>query len=115
MTPIVIYIALISILYSTTSLSDDHSYSTILNGWGIPCATDISLAWVVASFVFITNDDSTHPAISFLLILAIADDTIGLIIIAAFYTDPHLKVDPVWMLLIWVAMMMGFVANRHFT
>lgn len=113
-TPIAIYIALISILYSSaTSLSDVYSYSTILNGWGVPCATDISLAWVVASFVFITNNDKVHPAISFLLILAIVDDAIGLIIIAVFYTDPDHKVQPLWMLLIIAAMIMGFISNRY--
>lgn len=50
-------------------------------GWGIPTATDIALAWLVARTVF----GKGHPAINFLLLLAIADDAIGLVIIAVFY------------------------------
>ena len=50
----------------------------LFRGWGIPTATDISLAWMVAILVFGVG----HTAIDFLLLLAIADDGIGLIIIA---------------------------------
>ncbi|MGB7342905.1 MAG: Na+/H+ antiporter NhaA [Pirellulaceae bacterium] len=57
-------------------------------GWGIPTATDIALAWLVARLVF----GNGHPAISFLLLLAVADDGIGLMIIAIFYPTQ----DPVW-------------------
>ena len=53
-------------------------------GWGIPTATDIALAWLVARVVF----GAGHPAISFLLLLAVADDAIGLGIIAFGYPDP---------------------------
>jgi len=63
-------------------------------GWGIPTATDIALAWLIARLVFGTG----HPAISFLLLLAVADDGIGLMIIALFYpTAP-----PVWLNVLWV-------------
>jgi NhaA family Na+:H+ antiporter len=58
--------------------------ATIHNGWGIPTATDIALAWLVARVAF----GGGHPAVSFLLLLAIADDAIGLGIIAVFYPDP---------------------------
>jgi NhaA family Na+:H+ antiporter len=54
------------------------------NGWGIPTATDIALAWLVARIVF----GKSHPAVSFLLLLAVADDAIGLGIIAIGYPDP---------------------------
>ena len=57
-------------------------------GWGIPTATDIALAWLIARIVF----GNGHPAISFLLLLAVADDGIGLMIIAIFYPTQ----DPVW-------------------
>lgn len=57
-------------------------------GWGIPTATDIALAWLIARLVF----GNGHPAISFLLLLAVADDGIGLMIIAIFYPTQ----DPVW-------------------
>lgn len=53
------------------------------NGWGIPTATDIALAWLVARIVF----GASHPAVNFLLLLAVADDAIGLGIIAIFYPD----------------------------
>jgi len=57
-------------------------------GFGIPTATDIALAWLVARLVF----GPKHPAVSFLLLLAIADDAIGLIIIAVFYTTGEVNV-----------------------
>ena len=65
------------------------------NGWGIPTATDIALAWLAARAVF----GASHPAVSYLLLLAVADDAIGLAIIALFYPNPHLPVEPVWLLL----------------
>lgn len=65
-------------------------------GWGIPTATDIALAWLVAKIVF----GKGHPAISFLLLLAVADDGIGLGIIAFAYPDP---VNPVvWGNTAWI-------------
>jgi NhaA family Na+:H+ antiporter len=67
----------------------------LLRGWGIPTATDIAFAWLVARTVFGGN----HPAISFLLLLAVADDGIGLAIIAVFYPDPLLPVTPLWLFL----------------
>jgi len=63
-------------------------------GWGIPTATDIALAWLVARIVF----GASHPAVSFLLLLAVADDGIGLIIIAIFYPTQ----EPAWWNLLWV-------------
>jgi NhaA family Na+:H+ antiporter len=65
------------------------------NGWGIPTATDIALAWLAARLVF----GDGHPVISFLLLLAIADDAIGLAIIAIFYPDPAVPAEPFWLLL----------------
>lgn len=63
-------------------------------GWGIPTATDIALAWLIARLVF----GAGHPAISFLLLLAVADDGIGLMIIAIFYP----VADPVWLNALWI-------------
>lgn len=65
-------------------------------GWGIPTATDIALAWLIAGILF----GRQHPAISFLLLLAIADDAIGLAIIAVFYPDPNFPAAPHWLLLV---------------
>jgi NhaA family Na+:H+ antiporter len=50
-------------------------------GWAIPSATDIAFSYLVARWIL----GARHPAIPFLLLLAIADDAIGLIIIAVFY------------------------------
>lgn len=62
------------------------------NGWGICTATDIALAWLIAKLVF----GADHPAVSFLLLLAVADDAIGLAIIAIFY--PTGAVQPIYLL-----------------
>lgn len=73
---------------------------SLRRGWGIPTATDIALSWLVASLVF----GRRHPAVSFLLLLAIADDAIGLAIIAVFYPDPTVPVEPRWLLLVLCSM-----------
>ena len=57
------------------------SRSDLLKGWAIPCTTDIAFSYMVARFAF----GAKHPAIPFLLIIAIADDALGLIILALFY------------------------------
>ncbi|MFC1758040.1 Na+/H+ antiporter NhaA [Planctomycetota bacterium] len=66
------------------------------NGWGIPTATDIALAWLVAKLIF----GKGHPAISFLLLLAVADDAIGLGIIAFAYPDPAHPTE--WLNALWI-------------
>jgi Na+:H+ antiporter, NhaA family len=56
-------------------------------GWAIPTATDIAFSYLAARIIFGTK----HPAIPFLLLLAIADDALGLLIIAAFYPTGPLR------------------------
>jgi Na+:H+ antiporter, NhaA family len=56
-------------------------------GWAIPCATDIAFSAMVARMIF----SAGHPAVPFLLLLAIADDALGLIILAAFYPSGTLS------------------------
>ncbi|TCS83524.1 Na+/H+ antiporter NhaA [Tepidibacillus fermentans] len=80
----------------------------LFRGWGIPTATDIALAWLVARFVF----GNKHPAVSFLLLLAIADDAIGLAIIAIFYPDPAHPVEPIWLLLTLAGMAVAFILRK---
>ena len=59
-------------------------------GWAIPTATDIAFSYLAARIIF----GAKHPAIPFLLLLAIADDALGLLIIAAFYpTGPLRMID----------------------
>jgi NhaA family Na+:H+ antiporter len=53
----------------------------IVRGWAIPCATDIAFSFLAARIAF----GRSHPAIPFLLLLAIADDAFGLIVLALFY------------------------------
>ncbi len=50
-------------------------------GWAIPSATDIAFSFLVARLLF----GARHPAIAFLLLLAIADDALGLVVLALFY------------------------------
>jgi len=84
---------------------EGYEWGTLRRGWGIPTATDIALAWLVARTVF----GSGHPAVNFLLLLAVADDAIGLAIIAIFYGDPHQPAEPAWLLLIVVGMAVALV------
>lgn len=80
-------------------------------GWGIPTATDIAFAWLVARIVFGKN----HPVISFLLLLAVADDGIGLAIIAIFYPDPNFPVEPLWLLLTLAGMAVAWLLRTRGT
>ena len=50
-------------------------------GWAIPTATDIAFSFLIARAVF----GRKHAAVPFLLLLAIADDAFGLIVLALFY------------------------------
>jgi NhaA family Na+:H+ antiporter len=83
-------------------------WGVLSRGWGIPTATDIALAWLVARAVF----GQGHPAIDFLLLLAIADDAIGLVIIAVFYGDPSLPAAPQWLGLCLAGMALAFALRR---
>ena len=53
----------------------------LMRGWAIPCATDIAFSYMAARMIF----PKGHPAIPFLLLLAIADDALGLILLALAY------------------------------
>ncbi|KMK68644.1 Na+/H+ antiporter NhaA [Puniceibacterium sp. IMCC21224] len=84
--PITVYLGLALIMGSDT-------YSAVANGWAIPTATDIAFSYIVGRIVF----GAGHPAVRFLLLLAIADDAAGLIILAVFYPSGDLA--PQWLLL----------------
>ncbi len=86
-------------------LGDDR----IARGWGIPTATDIALAWLVARLVF----GNKHPAVSFLLLLAVADDAIGLGIIAVFYGDPNMPAEPLYLLMVLGGMLMAYGLRKR--
>lgn len=83
--PIAVYLGLAALLGSDT-------YDAVANGWAIPTATDIAFSYLVGRIVF----GAGHPAVRFLLLLAIADDAAGLIILAIFY--PSGELAPEWLL-----------------
>ncbi len=101
--PVLVFFVGMSFLYGPT---DD--LVTLRRGWGVPTATDIALAWLVARTVF----GKGHPAINFLLLLAVADDAIGLAIIAIFYGDPNLPPRPEFLLLIGLGMAVAYGFRR---
>jgi NhaA family Na+:H+ antiporter len=74
-----------ALLYISLAYAVDRP--DIVRGWAIPCATDIAFSYLVARIVF----RATSPAIPFLLLLAIADDAMGLILLAAFYPTAPLQ------------------------
>jgi NhaA family Na+:H+ antiporter len=76
--PALIYVAL------TASVGP----AELSRGWAIPCATDIAFSAMVARFIF----PNGHPAIPFILLLAIADDALGLMILAVFYPSGPISV-----------------------
>jgi NhaA family Na+:H+ antiporter len=82
-------------------------FTAVGRGWAIPCATDIAFSYMIALMVF----GKGHPAVPFLLLLAIADDALGLIILAAFY--PQKAMQPLWLLLTLVAVILGLVLRRR--
>lgn len=84
--PIAVYLGLAAILGSDV-------YDAVARGWAIPTATDIAFSYLVGRLVF----GAGHPAVRFLLLLAIADDAAGLIILAVFY--PSGELAPEWLLL----------------
>jgi NhaA family Na+:H+ antiporter len=62
-------------------LSTVMDRSDLLRGWAVPCATDIAFSYMAARLIF----PQSHAAIPFLLLLAIADDALGLVLLAVFY------------------------------
>jgi len=82
-------------------------FGELSSGWAIPCATDIAFSYLVARIIF----GAGHAAIPFLLLLAIADDAIGLLILAVFY--PQEEVRLIWMLLPVAAVAIGFIFRQR--
>lgn len=61
----------------------------LMRGWAVPMATDIAFSYLVAKMIFGRSVGGKTPApIVFLLLLAIADDAGGLIVLAVFYPQP---------------------------
>ncbi len=81
-------------------------FEALARGWAIPCATDIAFSYMVARFIF----GAGHAAIPFLLLLAIADDAIGLLIIAVAYPQGELR--PLFLLLSVAAVVVCLAMRR---
>jgi NhaA family Na+:H+ antiporter len=79
----------------------------LLRGWAIPCATDIAFSYLIARFIF----GDRHPAIPFLLLLAIADDGGGLLILALFYPTGALNL-PIFVGLVAAAILLAIGFKR---
>jgi len=96
--PVLVYLGLAALMGSAT-------YAAVARGWAIPTATDIAFSYLIGRIVF----GAAHPAVRFLLLLAIADDAGGLLILAVFYPTGDLA--PAWLLLSLgaaVAVYLGF-------
>ena len=81
----------------------------LARGWAIPCATDIAFSAMVARIVF----PAGHPAIPFLLLLAIADDALGLIILAIFYPSGTLSFSALAVLMTAAVLFATWMRRRH--
>jgi NhaA family Na+:H+ antiporter len=97
--PAVLYVAM-----STAAGRPD-----MIRGWAIPCATDIAFSYMVARVVF----PATSPAIPFLLLLAIADDALGLILLAVFYPSAPLRPIPVIALVAFACLFAWLLRRRR--
>ena len=98
--PAFIYVALIS----------TAGHADLMRGWAIPCATDIAFSAMVARAIFPRG----HPAIPFLLLLAIADDALGLVVLALFYPSGPLSF-PVVIGLMGAAMLVALLLRKRRT
>ena len=84
--PVLIYLAIAAAFGST-------AFDALKNGWAVPTATDIAFSYLIGRIIF----GAGHPAIRFLLLLAIADDAAGLIILAVFYPQAPLQLG--WLIM----------------
>jgi Na+:H+ antiporter, NhaA family len=83
-----------ALLYAGAVVAFGHP--ELHRGWAIPCATDIAFSYLTARVIF----PERHPAIPFLLLLAVADDALGLIVLAIFYPSRELALTPFVLLLV---------------
>lgn len=84
--PAAVYLTLVAI---------EGVFDTQSQGWAVCIATDISIAWLLATQVFGSGE---HPAVRFLLLLAVVDDVIGLVVIAIAFPSPDMNL--IWLLLL---------------
>lgn len=106
--PVGVFFVVLHLFVNAGSFGESPNLELLHKGWGIPTATDIALAWLVARAVF----GAGHPAINFLLLLAVADDGIGLVIIAIFYGDPMNPAKPIWLLLCLLGVIVSLMLRK---
>ncbi len=80
--------------------------ASLINAWAVPAATDIAYAWLFARLIF----GPVHPAVTFLLLLAVLDDMIGMLIIAVYYSS---NVQIAWLGLLVLALIICEVMRRR--
>ena len=83
----------------------------LLQGWAIPCATDIAFSYLAARLIFPPG----HPAIPFLLLLAIADDAMGLVVLALFYPSGPLSLIRFVVLMVPAVALAAVMRRRRVT
>lgn len=93
----------VSVYLGLAFLLGPAKFGEVANGWAIPTATDIAFSYLIGRLVF----GAGHPAVRFLLLLAIADDAAGLLILAIFY--PSGELQPEWLLLSVIAAVAVFI------
>lgn len=106
--PIAVYFILLAIFDAAGAFegeSEKMQWQTLKVGWGIPSVSDMCVGWSTALLVF----GRGHPAIMYLLLLAIVEEAFGMFIIAIFYPDPDTPFDGVWLLLVVGAMVLSYV------
>lgn len=106
--PVAVFFAGLALMVHLGMFGANPDLPALQRGWGVPTATDIALAWLVARTVF----GAGHPAVNFLLLLAVVDDAIGLVIIAVFYGDPVHPARPEWLALVLAGMAVAYALRR---
>lgn len=96
--PAAIYLALVAVT-GTDALQ---------RGWAIPSATDIAFSFLVARWLF----GPRHAAVPFLLLLAIADDALGLVVLALFYPTGVVRPLP-FVLMLAAALVVCWMLRRN--
>jgi len=90
------------------AIAQAQGHPGLTRGWAIPCATDIAFSYMAAQFVL----GPKHRGIPFLLLLAIADDALGLVILAVFYPAGDVRIVE-FLALVGIAIGIAFVLRRR--